>query len=117
MILYLCNMAGLNKNEKLICEAAKSRNAILRQAFALTASFLKADGLLKNDDSDYRYFEYLYTVNHKAKTFYNIATKVFNTSVSTLEDRRKEFVTVFNFYFDLLSKGVMFEEVAAVKNE
>lgn len=82
-------MAGLNKNEKLICEAAKSRNAILRQAFALTASFLKADGLLKNDDSDYRYFEYLYTVNHKAKTFNNIATEVFNTSVSTLEDKKK----------------------------
>ena len=93
-------MAGLNKNEKLICEAAKSKTAILRQTFALTASFFKADGLLKNDDSDYRYFEYLYTVNHKAKTFYNIATKVFNTSVSTLEDRRKEYVNIFYFYLE-----------------
>lgn len=94
-------MALLNSKEKLIQEAAKGNNAFLYSVFKRFYTHFEAESNTnKKAYDDCKIIDYLYRQNHKGKTFQNIAAKNFHMGLSTLEDRRLLYISIFYFYLE-----------------
>ncbi len=95
-------MASFKRKEQLIQEAASGNDAYLKWVYDRFYMHYKAESHTQNNKSydDCRFIEFLYTKNHKGKSFKAICDKYLFTSVSTLEARRKEYVSIFYFYLE-----------------
>ena len=94
-------MAVLNSKEKLIREAAKSNDTFLYSVFKRFYDHFRAEKNTKRKVyDDCRNIDFLYCQDHSGLTFEQIADFVLNMALSTLEDRRALYVSIFYFYFE-----------------
>ncbi len=95
-------MASFKRKEKLIQEAASGKDPYLKWVYYRFYTHYKAESKkqYKKSYDDCLYIEHLYNKNHDGESFGCICNKYLFTSISTLEDRRKEYVNIFYFYLE-----------------
>lgn len=107
-------MAQLNLKEKLIREAAKGKDPFLSLVYKRFVNHFKAESHTpKKVHNDCFYIDYLYRQNHNGKTFKKIADDIFHIGLSTLEERRAIYVSIFYFY---LADEQKLQDAAVTKN-
>ena len=95
-------MATLKKKKKLICKAAEGNDPFLGLVFKRLLNHFRAENNAhEKSHDDCFYIKFLYGKNHKGKSFQYIADNIFYIGLSTLEERRQIYISIFYFYLEI----------------